>query len=94
MGPQVSNERRRRPIVYDVPVYAVLNNRGEVTSASGQPFWEHMSPTPTVNPEQCPLYCAHSGSPQVQSVHWPALGTGRHAHWEVPSAGLRTFTSC
>jgi hypothetical protein len=60
----------------------------------GQPFWEHISPIPTVNPEQCPPYWAHSGSPQVQSEHWPALGTGRHAHWVVPSAGLRTFTIC
>lgn len=60
----------------------------------GQPFWEHISPIPTVNPEQCPPYWAHSASPQVQSEHWPALGTGRHAHWVVPSAGLRTFTIC
>src|SRR6185437_15553704 len=54
-------------------------HEGVDATAFGQPFWEHISPIPTVNPEQCPPYWAQSGSPQVQSEHWPALGTGRHA---------------
>ena len=68
--------------------------KGSTLRRLGQPFWEHCSPIPTVNPEQCPPYWVHSGSPQVQSEHWPALGTGRHAHWVAPSAGFRTFTIC
>jgi hypothetical protein len=27
-------------------------------------------------------------------MHLPALGSATHAHWVVPSAGFRTFTTC
>ncbi len=78
-----------------VPRLAHLGrHEGFDATASGQPFCEHMSPFPTVNPVQPAPYGAHSGCPQVQSAHWPALGTGTHAHWVMPSAGLRTFTTC